>query len=113
MNDKIPMPEVIPARPVQGGEEVRLKVGSQQGNNMAAMAAMVSPYAPRRQEEVSNTISEIKALMRVLLHREMRDLVKGIFEAHAKIQKSETATRSPSIGATELADVLDKFAFGD
>jgi hypothetical protein len=83
----------------------------------------VSPYAPRSQETSDfeldpvnhiRRIDEIRGIMRCLLHREMRELVKEIFEAHAKIPRTETTTsRSPAITAGELADVLDKFAFGD
>ena len=88
-----------------------------------------SPYIPRQKPDIfSDTshalvthalgsrtkIDEIKATVRMLLHREMRDLVKEIFEAHAKLPRTETTTsRNPAITATELADVLDKFAFGD
>jgi hypothetical protein len=73
-----------------------------------------SPYAPRRTTgEDSAKIGEIKIAIRTLLHREMRDMVKEIFEAHAKLQKHPTTSQGTAIGPTELADVLNKFAFGD
>lgn len=106
MSDPFPMPKTIGGSPYmpRRSETIEDAIASETAR---FEAAHVVDHAP------PTTIDEIKALMRILLHREMRDLVKGIFEAHGKIQKPETTTRSPSITPTELADVLDKFAFGD
>ncbi len=107
---QFPMPEVLPKQVAEA---------SGPGKRPS------SPYAPRPPADIFsspevalntsplNKIGEIKTLVRTLLHREMRDLVKEIFEAHGKIPKSETASRNVAISVVELADTLDKFAFGD
>jgi hypothetical protein len=49
-------------------------------------------------------IAAIQAWLRLLTHRQMRDLVAAIYRVH----KSENA-----ITAAELPDVLDRFAYGE
>lgn len=110
---QFPMPEVLP-------KQVAEAPGPGKYPSRSA-----SPYVPRPPADIFsspevalntsplNKIGEIKTLVRTLLHREMRDLVKEIFEAHGKIPKSETASRNVAISVVELADTLDKFAFGD
>jgi hypothetical protein len=55
------------------------------------------PYAYNRVEE---PINEIKAKLKLLTHRQMRDMCKAI-------------CNGKDITAAELPDVLDKFAYGD
>jgi hypothetical protein len=52
----------------------------------------------------SDPITAIQGWLRLLTHRQMRELVAAIYRVH----KSENA-----ITAAELPDVLDKFAYGE
>jgi hypothetical protein len=86
------------------------------------------PYAPPRQPappQYSNhktpTHSEaIKERLKQLTHREMRDFVGEIFDAHRKLRTERASPlQNPvdegmqSITLVQFPDVLDKFAYGD
>ena len=113
---EFPMPKAIGGSPPQNYPYAP-KPQPSRSTTEAIEDALKEPTAPRfemtRVKGSIDKIDEIKALMRLLLHREMRDLVKGVFDAYAKLPRTEGGPREPAIKATELADVLDKYAFGD
>jgi hypothetical protein len=125
MNDfhrEFPLPKVIGNGTGGFGEE---PIGS------AALraAASVSPYAPPMARQsaseaidnlpdfiaarLASRVDNIKEWLKLLTHREMRDLVREIFDAHAQLfPQNESNVLAKSIKASELADVLDKVAHG-
>jgi hypothetical protein len=93
-----------------------------------------SPYAPKFERtavldavEKSLTTSsanhaadfspseQIKAQLKRLTHRQMHEVVREIFAAKDKLGRGETnkSVDASSIAKGELADVLDRFAYGD
>lgn len=88
---------------------------------MPAIPAANIPFAPAKPRDTTiavNDISgtkadEIKAWLRLLTHREMRELVKEIYAAHATLFKPEMSSVERAIKIAELPDVLDKIAHGD
>jgi hypothetical protein len=92
-------------------------------------AASVSPYAPPMARQsaseaidnlpdfiaarLASRVDNIKEWLKLLTHREMRDLVREIFDAHAQLfPQNESNVLAKSIKASELADVFDKVAHG-
>ena len=87
------------------------------------------PYPPPRQSTQSYTPPKtqthsdaIKDRLKQLTHREMRDFVGEIFDAHRKLRTERTsplanaASVEEGIGAitiSQLPDVFDKLAYGD
>ena len=69
------------------------------------------PYAPPSTSPGSSqhTVT-IKDAIKKLTHREMREMVAAIFEAQKKLGGAAT---DETITRTELADVLDRFAYGE
>jgi hypothetical protein len=62
----------------------------------------------------SKRVDHIRGWFRLLTHREMRDFVREIFDAHEQLfPQNEGSVIAKSIKAGELADVLDKIAHGD
>jgi hypothetical protein len=66
-------------------------------DRLAQLEKAITPYSYNRTEE---PINEIKAKLKLLTHRQMRDMCKAI-------------CNGKDIPAAELPDVLDKFAYGD
>jgi hypothetical protein len=75
-----------------------------------------SPYATHKTPTHSEAIKE---RLKQLTHREMRDFVGEIFDAHRKLRTERVSSHKPvdevvpSITVSELPDVLDKLAYGD
>jgi hypothetical protein len=86
-----------------------------------------SAYAPREIEppetsdvptldlrHVPHGADAIKGWLRTLTHREMREFVAEIFNAHKKLHpQADTSVLAPAITSAQLADVLDTVAHGD
>lgn len=56
----------------------------------------------------TDPINQIKAQIKLLTHRQMREMCAAIFAAKEKLKQE-----GDSISKTDLPDVLDKFAYGD
>jgi hypothetical protein len=76
-----------------------------------------SPYATHKTPTHSEAIKE---RLKQLTHREMRDFVGEIFNAHLKLRTERASTLQGastidegSITLAQFPDVLDKFAYGD
>jgi hypothetical protein len=76
-----------------------------------------SPYATHKTPTHSEAIKE---RLKQLTHREMRDFVGEIFDAHRKLRTERASTLQGastidegSITLAQFPDVLDKFAYGD
>jgi hypothetical protein len=65
------------------------------------------PYSYNRTDE---PINEIKAKLKLLTHRQMREMCAAIFASKAK---STAVAEDGIISKVELPDVLDRFAHGD
>lgn len=67
----------------------------------------IDPSPPRK-------IINIKGWLKLLTHREMREFVREIFDAHEQLfPQNEGSVIAKSIKVAELSDVLDKVAHGD
>jgi hypothetical protein len=91
----------------------------------------VSAYAPKHERPVLEALERqlvssqpapstdpldlIKALIKRLTHRQMHEVVREIFAAKDKLGRGEAnkSLDASSIAKGELADVLDRFAYGD
>ena len=58
----------------------------------------------------NESVNQIKDHIKKLTHRQMREMVKAIFEAKAKIG---TEPGGDAITLIQMPDVLDRFAHGD
>lgn len=95
------------------------------GNGTGGLGALARPLGPLPEADVdpdffspvtrvSDRAGAIKDWLRLLTHREMRQFVQEIFDAHAKLfPPTETSILARSITAAQLSDVLDKVAYGD
>ena len=59
-------------------------------------------------------VNNIKGWLKLLTHREMREFVGEIFDAHEQLfPQNQGSTLSQSITRVQFSDVLDKVAHGD
>jgi hypothetical protein len=93
----------------------------------------INPYAPKHERVVLDAVEkslttspanhasdfspaeQIKAQLKRLTHRQMHEVVREIFAAKDKLGRGEAnkSVDASSIAKGELADVLDRFAYGD
>jgi hypothetical protein len=102
------LPKVIPSQPAPPQ------------SRQQDIDAGLSQYVPQKTkvtQEIDHASAtkadEIKAWLRLLTHREMRELVKEIYVAHSILFKTEMSSVERAIKVAELPDVLDKIAHGD
>ena len=69
-----------------------------------------TPPSAMGQQQASTHTAAIRESIKKLTHREMREMVAAIFEAQKKLGGAAT---DETITRTELADVLDRFAYGE
>jgi hypothetical protein len=82
-----------------------------------------TPSQPYSAPKTPTHVETIKERLKQLTHREMRDLVKEIFDVHQNIRADHIPPTTTSISAVEagfdaitqsqLPDILDKLAHGD
>ena len=111
MSDQFPMPKTVenaPASPrdyapKRGLEAVAEAVAP------GAVAGYRPPYTPP--QPGSQHTATIKDAIKKLTHREMREMVAMIFEAYHKLEDDKGEL--DAIAKDDLADVLDRFAYGE
>ena len=112
MSDQFPMPKTIENAPASPRDYAPKR-------GLEAVAAEIertrtAPYVPYTPPSTSPGSSQhtvtIKDAIKKLTHREMREMVAAIFEAQKKLGGAAT---DETITRTELADVLDRFAYGE
>jgi hypothetical protein len=107
--------------------------GAQRAVEEALQPLPATPYAPSRPardipppsypaHKTPTHVEAIKERLKQLTHREMRDFVGEIFDAHRKLRTERAPPLQNasvvdeavySISLAQFPDVLDKFAYGD
>ena len=113
MSDQnFPMPKMIGDLPAASPRDYAPKRGLEAVAEAVAPGAVTGyrppPYTPT--QPGSQHTATIKDAIKKLTHREMREMVAAIFEAQKKLGGAYT---DETITRTELADVLDRFAYGE
>ena len=115
MSDQFPMPKTIenaPASPRDYAPKRGLEAVAEAVAPGAVAGYRPSPYTST--QPGSQHTATIKDAIKKLTHREMREMVAMIFEAHVKLHGDlGRADNGDAIGKDRLADVLDRFAYGE
>ena len=113
MSDQFPMPKTVENAPASPRDYAPKR-------GLEAVAAEIertrtAPYVPYAPPSVSPGSSQhtatIKDAIKKLTHREMREMVAAIFAAQQKIMGNDELGEVITKG--DLADVLDRFAYGE
>ena len=118
MSDQFPMPKTIentPASPRDYAPKRGLEAVAEAVAPAAVAGYRPPPYTPppppyTPPQPGSQHTATIKDAIKKLTHREMREMVAAVFEAQKKLGGAAT---DETITRTELADVLDRFAYGE
>lgn len=97
----------------QFSEQAQMAQDQMGGLNLYAPKECVAVEAEANHVPICRA-DEIKAWLKLLTHREMREFVREIFDAHEQLfPQNESSVIAKSIKLAELADVLDKVAHHD
>lgn len=110
MSDQFPMPKTIENTPASP-RDYAPKRGLEAVAEAVAPAAGYRPPPYTPPQPGSQHTATIKDAIKKLTHREMREMVAAIFEAHNKVARENRD--GMAISKDDLADVLDRFAYGE
>jgi hypothetical protein len=105
MNKQFPMPEVVnsPRAYAPRAGQIEHQEDFQHAQGILNLSA-----------NIPTGVDAIKSWLKTLTHRQMREFVTQIFDAHKKLHpQSDTAVLAPAITSAQLADVLDAVAHAD
>jgi hypothetical protein len=64
--------------------------------------------------DADTDIEKIRRHLRLLTHRQMREIASEIFAAYERLHpKADSSVLTPAIPSSALAETLDRFAHGD
>ena len=118
MSDQFPMPKTVenaPASPRDYAPKRGLEAVAEAVAPGAVAGYRPPPYTST--QPGSQHTATIKDAIKKLTHREMREMVAAIFEAYKKtdgLSDAKPADALPmTISMARMADVLDRFAYGE
>jgi hypothetical protein len=72
------------------------------------------PLILQRDIDADTDIEKIRRHLRLLTHRQMREIASDIFASYERLHpKADSSVLTPAIPSAALAETLDRFAHGD